>query len=141
MSSTSHGAQAKSNDTPWIVGSTLLFLPAFLYLVSPSARKKEHLAHEDKHDYPTLKTKKEPAPEPVTAPEPVKAEAAPVELLADDEGTVADVGASIAVSEGADVPNDSQAPEEQAATLVEAESAPVGEQAVEAASEPAKQET
>ncbi|KAF8964231.1 hypothetical protein BDZ97DRAFT_919962 [Flammula alnicola] len=119
MSSTSHGAEAKSSDTPWIVGSALLFGPAFLYLVSPSGRKSIPHVHDDKHDFPTLKTKEEHAPAP-TKTEP------PVEILKDDEGTEADVGSSIAVAEGNDVPNASQPPEDQAANLASAELAEVG---------------
>ncbi len=54
------------------------------------------MVHDDRHDYPTL-GHKESAPEPVAA-ESVE-EVAPVVTMADDEGTVADVSASIAVSE------------------------------------------
>jgi len=43
--------------------------------------------------------------------------------MKDDEGTVADVGSSIAVAEGSDVPKDSQSPEVQAALLATASEA------------------
>ncbi|KAF8194225.1 hypothetical protein BJ912DRAFT_959835 [Pholiota molesta] len=124
-STTSHGAQVKSSDKPWIIGSTIVFLPAFLYLVSPSARKKEQLVHDDKHDFPTLKHKEAAAPEsaPEPAPEPEKAEAHV--LMTDDEGTVADVSSSIAAAKADDSPKDAQEPEQQNATIDEAKSAPV----------------
>lgn len=57
--------------------------------------------HDDKHDFPGLKHKEEHAPEsapaPAATPDPEQAEA-PVELMKDDEGTVADVGSSIAAA-------------------------------------------
>ncbi|PPQ85169.1 hypothetical protein CVT25_004176 [Psilocybe cyanescens] len=115
MSSTSGGA--KSSDTPWIIGASLVFGPAFLYLVSPSARKNQHGIHNDHKEYPTLKH---------NADAPKHDE--PVELMKDDEGTEANVGASIALSEGSDVPKDSQSPEKQAELHTDAETAAVPEE-------------
>ncbi|KAG8214500.1 hypothetical protein J3R82DRAFT_9556 [Butyriboletus roseoflavus] len=50
MSSESHASHDGStpSETPWIIGSALVFGPLFLYLVSPSARKGSHGNHGHK---------------------------------------------------------------------------------------------
>lgn len=74
------------------------FLPQFLYLVSPSARKNTHVEHNDKHDFPTSKTLDHP-----TTPPPAKKaeEAAPAQkvTMKDAEGKEADVTGSLALAE------------------------------------------
>ncbi|KAF8799012.1 hypothetical protein BYT27DRAFT_7202762 [Phlegmacium glaucopus] len=107
MSATSH-APAKSSDTPWMIGSLVVFGPALLYLLSPSARKNTHGVHNDHRDFPALEHHQEPKTEPA------------VETMKDDEGTEANVASSIALSEESDVPNDSTSPESGAETLAAA---------------------
>jgi hypothetical protein len=91
----------------------VIFGPAFLYLLSPSARKKHHVEHKDKHDFPALmhdehsKVKKDKTPEP--------------ELMEDDEGKVADVASSVTLAESSDVPNDAQSAEKHAEIQAAAE--------------------
>ncbi|TFK40876.1 hypothetical protein BDQ12DRAFT_680212 [Crucibulum laeve] len=105
MSAASHAAEtAKKSDKPWIIGATLVFGPAFLYLVSPSARKNRHDFHDDKHDYPGYTPKDHAAP----AAEPV--------VVKDDEGTPANVSSSIKLAEQEDVPQDSTTPTEESKT-------------------------
>ncbi|KAH9480365.1 hypothetical protein JR316_0006963 [Psilocybe cubensis] len=132
MSSAS--GNAKSSDTPWIVGATLVFGPAFLYLVSPTGRNSTKSVHNDLKEHPTLK-RHDAAPH---KPEEVAA-AAPVEIMTDDEGTEANVGATIALSQGSDVPKESQSPEKQAELLTDAETAGVPKQKSEPASAPAQE--
>ncbi|KAF9468644.1 hypothetical protein BDZ94DRAFT_1317808 [Collybia nuda] len=93
----SHVPPKTSSDKQWIIVSSLVFGPAFLYLVSPSARKSTHSAHNDKHDFPAPKTAKH-VPETVKEPEPE-----PV-IMKDDEGTEANVAESLQQAESADVP-------------------------------------
>ncbi|KAF4577109.1 hypothetical protein EYR36_005096 [Pleurotus pulmonarius] len=82
----SHGAgheQKKSSDMPWVIGSLVTFGPAFLYLVSPSARKTApgHAAHaHGSHAEPKKVTMK------------------------DDEGQEADVTASVQAATADDAP-------------------------------------
>ncbi|KAG6848959.1 hypothetical protein H0H93_012431 [Arthromyces matolae] len=102
----SHASHTKS-DKPWIIGSAILFGPAFLYLVSPSARKNTGHVHNDAHDFPGHKKHapapaiKEAAPEP--QPEPAATEPEPA-VMKDAEGTEANIAESIAASAD-DVPN------------------------------------
>ncbi|KAF5315426.1 hypothetical protein D9619_007284 [Psilocybe cf. subviscida] len=129
MSSTSHAAETVKKDTPWVVGSLLIFGPAFLYLVSPSARKNPNLKpiHDDKHDFPALKTHDEAHEEP--APTPKKT------VMKDDEGTPADVGASIKAAADSDVPKASVSPEENAEDKEAAAEEPSADSADSAKSE------
>ncbi|KAF9046387.1 hypothetical protein BJ165DRAFT_1471167 [Panaeolus papilionaceus] len=111
--SASHGP-TKSSDTPWIVGSLLVFGPMFLYLVSPSARKSQaaHTVHHDKREYPTLH--KEVSETHAAPPaEPASKQPAP-EIMTDDEGTPANVAESNELAQASDVPNDSQSTEDHA---------------------------
>jgi len=107
-SSSSHGPEL-SSDKPWIIGSLLIFGSAFLYLVSPSARKTHHTAHKDKHEFPALAHEEHS----VNKPEP--------ELMKDDEGKVADVASSVALAESSDIPNDAQSAEQHVELKAEAE--------------------
>ncbi|KAF9497720.1 hypothetical protein BDN71DRAFT_1504701 [Pleurotus eryngii] len=82
----SHGPsheQEKSSDMPWVIGSLVTFGPAFLYLISPSARKTApgHAAHaHDSHAEPKKVTMK------------------------DDEGQEADITASVQAATADDAP-------------------------------------
>jgi len=115
MSATSH-APTKSSDTPWIVGSLVVFGPALLYLLSPSARKNTHGVHHDYHDFPALKTH-----EGHQAPKAESNVAVPVEDGEGTEGTgVAEANVdSSTVSQDSNVPNDSTSPESNGETKVE----------------------
>ncbi|KAH9948869.1 hypothetical protein B0H21DRAFT_205986 [Amylocystis lapponica] len=63
MSTAEHGEAKQGSDTPWMIGSAVIFGPAFIYLLSPSSKKASHgSVHAHK---------------PASAPPPVK----------DDEGT------------------------------------------------------
>lgn len=66
--------------------------------MSPSARQSqaEHAIHNDYHDFPALR--KETSSH-LQASEAEQEETKPVEIMTDDEGTPADVAASIALSE------------------------------------------
>ncbi|KAJ3856485.1 hypothetical protein EV368DRAFT_71608 [Lentinula lateritia] len=83
MSSSTVEAAKKSSDMPWIIGSAILFGPAFLYLVSPASRKSA--PHHDSHG---KHEKKGQEHEPV--------------LVKDDEGTEADVSESLQKAEPAE---------------------------------------
>jgi len=122
MSATSHASAKSSGDTPWMIGSLLVFGPALLYLLSPSAKKNTHGVHNDHRDFPALQKQDGHQAEPAAA--------APVEILKDDEGTEANVASSIALSEESDVPNDSTSTESNAETLTAAktEEVPVSEE-------------
>ncbi|KAH6912758.1 hypothetical protein BKA70DRAFT_774315 [Coprinopsis sp. MPI-PUGE-AT-0042] len=90
MATEAHGAS--KSDTPWMVGSALVFGPLFLYLVSPSARKHTGAVHHDEKEYPTLKH------------EAPKAEAHEPVIMKDSEGTEQNVAGSLALSEKTDAP-------------------------------------
>lgn len=143
MSAESHGAHSKKSDMPWVIGAAVVFGPGFLYLLSPSARKShaEHAVHHDHHDFPTL-GKGDQSHSQVSESQQTEETERP-EIMKDDEGTPADVSASIALSQESDVPKDSQSSEGVAETTVAAEQAPVGEDMKEEAAateEPAKEE-
>ncbi|KAI9443176.1 hypothetical protein H4582DRAFT_2054246 [Lactarius indigo] len=93
FSSNTHGA-SDSSDTPWIIGSALVFVPTIIYLLSPSAQSNSHKAHSATgHDEPHAHAKS--APQTAPPPEPTKSEA----TIADAEGTevpVEEVKASLA---------------------------------------------
>ncbi|KAF9525530.1 hypothetical protein CPB83DRAFT_885554 [Crepidotus variabilis] len=120
-STASHGA-AKS-DTPWIVGSLLIFGPAFLYLVSPTARKTEHhIDHKDKHEHPALLNDEHSK---VLEDKAEKAEKPKPEVVQDDEGTPADVSSSVAVAQfkqSTDSPKEGQSAEKHESLKAAAES-------------------
>ncbi|KAJ4482332.1 hypothetical protein J3R30DRAFT_3699772 [Lentinula aciculospora] len=95
MSSTAEAVK-KNSDMPWIIGSAVVFGPAFLYLVSPASRKSaphhdSHGKHEKKRDHEPMSMK-------------------------DDEGTEVDVSGSVEKAEADDVPKadsaDKDKPEE-----------------------------
>ncbi|KAG7088117.1 hypothetical protein E1B28_012142 [Marasmius oreades] len=87
--SSSAGETKKGSDLPWIIGSAVVFGPAFLYLASPSSRRSApHIPHDPSHSH---------------APLPMK----------DDEGTVADVSGSVAKAEADDVPQADAASHEE----------------------------
>ncbi|KAL4244492.1 hypothetical protein ABKN59_011597 [Abortiporus biennis] len=109
--SSAHHAQ-KSSDTPWIIGSSLVFGPALIYLLSPSGKSKVHKTadhHAKKH-------------EPKVYPDVAAAEAtstATTSPLKDDEGSevsAAEVSSSLQTAYNEDSPKDAQTAEEQGAT-------------------------
>ncbi|RDB18094.1 hypothetical protein Hypma_000975 [Hypsizygus marmoreus] len=95
----SHAAP-QSSDKPWIIVSGLIFGPAFLYLVSPSARKRPHFGHKE-HEHAN------------EAPAPV--------IMKDDEGTEANISASLQQAETADVPKAAGAEVTESEPAVEAQ--------------------
>jgi len=124
MSAASHAPTCKSSDTPWLIGSLVVFGPAFLYLISPSARKNTHGVHDDHRNFPALKQH--------DAHQEHKSESAvpEVETMKDDDGTEANVTSSIVLSQESDVPNDSTSAESNAQTLAAAktEEVPLSEE-------------
>ncbi|KAG2010277.1 hypothetical protein CC2G_013115 [Coprinopsis cinerea AmutBmut pab1-1] len=119
MASEAHTPATKS-DTPWIIGSALIFGPIIAYLVSPSARKNTHAVHNDKKEYPGLKKKSETAGSGEQHLKPV--------MMTDDEGKEENVAGSLALAEKSDVPKASDSPAGFEAAKAEAagdESAPV----------------
>jgi hypothetical protein len=106
FSSHTHGASnSGSGDTPWKIGSALIFIPTIIYLLSPSARSDSHKAHgaagHDAHAESTHKT-------------PSKSEA----TITDDEGTevtVEEVKESIAQAVTQDAPKEAAQAEADAA--------------------------
>jgi len=107
MSSESHaGHGSEKSDTPWMIGSALVFGSLFLYLVSPSARKSSHAGHghEDHHEKHSQHEESQPAQETPS--------------MTDDEGTEvsgAEVKESIEKGFEVDSPKDAQAHEEAVA--------------------------
>ncbi|GJE88484.1 hypothetical protein PsYK624_045670 [Phanerochaete sordida] len=93
--SSAPGAQAKS-DTPWIIGSALVFGPAAAYLLSPPAQKKAHEA--EKAALPKHKT-----PDPEHAPVPP--EAAETQSKQETSGVSDDEGNKASNEEVADAVN------------------------------------
>ncbi|KAJ3540053.1 hypothetical protein NMY22_g4461 [Coprinellus aureogranulatus] len=83
-----------------------------LYLLSPTARKHTPAVHNDKHDYPTLKTHEKP---------PAFTEPKNRTVMKDSEGTEADVTASMALAEEANVPKNDVSDEKWTATKAAAE--------------------
>ncbi|KAJ3986836.1 hypothetical protein F5890DRAFT_1551898 [Lentinula detonsa] len=92
MSSTAEAVK-KSSDMPWIIGSAVVFGPAFLYLVSPASRKSA--PHHDSHGKHEKKGHEEPMP------------------MKDDEGTETDVSESVSKAEAEDVPKADSADKEE----------------------------
>lgn len=113
--SSAHGAEAKS-DTPWMIGSALVFGPLFIWLVSPTAKSKAH----DVHEKALPKSKSSGHGEaPVPAPSVESATEAPsgesTETVTDDEGTAAsnaEVAESINKAVDEDSPKEAAAPSE-----------------------------
>lgn len=101
-----NGSSNSSSDKPWIIASTLVFVPAFLYLVSPSARQpqKRH-SNSNAHDVALDKCKPYDAESGAVAKSASTSdtETEPV-LMKDDEGKEEDVSASLRKAEQEDVP-------------------------------------
>ncbi|KAF5341998.1 hypothetical protein D9611_001442 [Ephemerocybe angulata] len=119
MATSSEGTVKKS-DTPWLVGSALIFGPAFLYLVSPSGRKSVAHAqvHDDKHDFPTLNVASHDS-------HPAFPVSQNKVVMKDDEGTAADVTSSLALAEEANGPKDDVPEEKFQATKAAASAEPI----------------
>ncbi|KAF5389198.1 hypothetical protein D9757_003388 [Collybiopsis confluens] len=88
MSSTAESVK-KSSDLPWLIGSAVVFGPAFLYLVSPASRKSapHHDSHHDSKGHVAEESKLH---DPIT--------------MKDSEGSPADVADSVHKAEAEDVP-------------------------------------
>ncbi|KAH9080586.1 hypothetical protein EDB83DRAFT_2340249 [Lactarius deliciosus] len=112
FSSGTHGA-SNGSDTPWIIGSALVFVPTIIYLLSPSAQSNSHKAHSAAgHDEPHAHEKNAPKTPP--PPEPTESEA----TIADAEGTevpVEEVKASLAQAVTQDAPKEAAQAEAEAA--------------------------
>lgn len=103
----SHGNYG--SDTPWMIGSALVFGPAVLYLVSPSARKTTH-AHESQHSHSAHRSEASHHVEPQPAAE--------TPAMKDDEGTEVsgeEIKQSMEQAFDADSPKDAQEHEEAVA--------------------------
>ncbi|KAH9065456.1 hypothetical protein EDB87DRAFT_1679925 [Lactarius vividus] len=111
FSSGAHGA-SDSSDTPWIIGSALVFVPTIIYLLSPSAQSSSHKAHSTTgHNDPHAHEKSAPKTPPT---KPTKSEA----TFADAEGTevpVEEVKASLAQAVTQDAPKEAAQAEAEAA--------------------------
>ncbi|KAG2039770.1 hypothetical protein BDR03DRAFT_201443 [Suillus americanus] len=78
-STASHASHGNyGSDTPWMIGSALVFGPAMLYLLSPSAHKTSH-AHEAEHGHSAHRSDASHHAEPHPAAE--------TPTMKDDEGT------------------------------------------------------
>ncbi|KAI0662171.1 hypothetical protein C8Q70DRAFT_963368 [Cubamyces menziesii] len=140
--SSGHGAK-QSSDTPWMIGSALVFGPIAAYLLTSQGKDKgkhaadAHHAKAAKTHAPSEELVKEPAPkeeEPAPAEEPAKDEQ-PAEqseqepasessdgklhgapAMTDSEGTTAsaeEINASMKQAFKANIPEDAQRAEEQ----------------------------
>jgi len=118
FASNSHNAP-EGNDTAWIIGSALVFIPTIGYLLSPSAHSKPHQAHSatghGKPHAPAENTPTGAAPPPPPPPaEPTKNE----ETIADAEGTeipVEEVKASVVQAVTHDAPKEAAQAEAETA--------------------------
>ncbi|KAG2122875.1 hypothetical protein BD769DRAFT_1473247 [Suillus cothurnatus] len=102
----SHGNYG--SDTPWMFGSALIFGPAILYLLSPSARKTSH-AHGAEHSHSAHRSDASHHVEPPAAETPA---------MKDDEGTEVsgeEIKQSMEQAFDADSPKDAQEHEEAVA--------------------------
>ncbi|KDQ62622.1 hypothetical protein JAAARDRAFT_66314 [Jaapia argillacea MUCL 33604] len=106
MASTSHAPKPDS-DTPWIIGSALVFGPAILYLLFPSGKDKahEHGATQDKHFDSKAVANPVPAKEELPAEEPA-AEAEAESTEAPQEEQKSDDAPSEEPSDGAEMTDD-----------------------------------
>ncbi|EGN98463.1 hypothetical protein SERLA73DRAFT_183485 [Serpula lacrymans var. lacrymans S7.3] len=135
MSSSTGGAHGSSggSDTPWMVGSGLLFGPALLYLLSPSARKSSHgdahdhssHAHSEDATHATVEETEQTEDSPKDAEPAVESQPAEDNSMTDDEGTKAsgeEIQESVQNALNTDSPKDAQVAEE--ATSSDSEPAP-----------------
>ncbi|KAJ8581410.1 hypothetical protein M405DRAFT_832556 [Rhizopogon salebrosus TDB-379] len=100
----SHGSQG--SDTPWMIGSALVFGPVLLYLLSPSARKASH-SHASEHSHGAHRSDASHHAEPQPAAE--------TPAVKDDEGTEVsgeEIKDSVEKALDADSPKDAQEHEE-----------------------------
>lgn len=97
------------SDTPWMIGSALIFGPMMLYLASPSARKTTH-AHESQQSHSVHRSDASHHVEPQPAAE--------TPAMKDDEGTEVsgeEIKQSMEQAFNADSPKDAQEHEEAVA--------------------------
>ncbi|KAK0221702.1 hypothetical protein IW262DRAFT_922284 [Armillaria fumosa] len=133
-----HAPSARSSDTPWIIGSAVVFGPLLVYLLKPDGKKKDHHHAKSEHKpEPVVEEKEaEPVPEP-EAPAPVAEESVPeppaeaepaaetaetaseTATITDDEGTpvsAEEVKESIQQAEASDAPKEAAAEEKKEAS-------------------------
>ncbi|KAK0487603.1 hypothetical protein IW261DRAFT_1589916 [Armillaria novae-zelandiae] len=131
-----HAPSAPSSDTPWIIGSAVVFGPLLLYLLKPDGKKTDHHHAKSEHKpEPVVEEKEAEAPAPAaeeSAPEP-PAEAPAAETtsapaaetasetatITDDEGTpvsAEEVKESIQQAEASDAPKEAAAEEKKEAS-------------------------
>ncbi|SJL07655.1 uncharacterized protein ARMOST_11005 [Armillaria ostoyae] len=116
-----HAPSARSSDTPWIIGSAVVFGPLFLYLLKPDGKKEDHHHAKSEHKPEPVEEKEAEAPAPAaeeSTPEP-PAEAEPAvetasepATITDDEGTpvsAEEVKESIQQAEASDAPKEAAA--------------------------------
>ncbi|KAK0464347.1 uncharacterized protein EV420DRAFT_1037681 [Desarmillaria tabescens] len=130
-----HASSGRSSDTPWIIGSAVVFGPLFLYLLAPDGKKKDHHHAKSEHkpepvvEEKEAETQAEPEPEPEapapaaeeSTPEPAEAEPAAETTsepatITDDEGTpvsAEEVKESIQQAEASDAPKEAAAEEKK----------------------------
>ncbi|KAI9465534.1 hypothetical protein BJY52DRAFT_1183625 [Lactarius psammicola] len=123
-SSNTHGA-SNSGDTPWIIGSALVFVPTIVYLLSPSAQSNSHKTHSATgHDEPHAHAKSTPEMPP--PPEPTESKA----TIADAEGTevsVEEVKASLTQAITQDAPKEAAQAEADAAESPKSDDGALGQ--------------
>ncbi|KAG9315880.1 hypothetical protein JVU11DRAFT_3529 [Chiua virens] len=106
MSSESHASHGgASSDTPWMIGSALVFGPLFLYLVSPTARNVSHGHADHGHQSHTNKNEDEHAQQVESSPEEA---AVPTTDDEDTEVPAQEVKESMARAFETDSPKDAQ---------------------------------
>ncbi|KAF8478099.1 hypothetical protein DFH94DRAFT_80792 [Russula ochroleuca] len=117
FSTSAHGP-SKSSDTPWMIGSALIFIPTIGYLFSPSARSKPHHAHSaTDHGQPRAPAENTPKAPSLPPAESTKNE----ETIADDEGTevpVEQVKASVTQAVEQDSPKEAAQAEAEIAESI-----------------------
>ncbi|PBK75012.1 hypothetical protein ARMSODRAFT_951078 [Armillaria solidipes] len=132
-----HAPSTRSSDTPWIIGSAVVFGPLFLYLLKPDGKKEDHHHAKSEHKPEPVVEEKEaesepepeapaPAAEESTPEPPAAAEAEPAAettsepaTITDDEGTpvsAEEVKESIQQAEASDAPKEAAAEEKKEAS-------------------------
>ncbi|KAF9805165.1 hypothetical protein IEO21_09184 [Rhodonia placenta] len=118
MSTAEHGAHPTGSDTPWMIGSALVFGPALIYLLYPSSKKSSHTAahthgaHDEHHE---KQEPEAPAEQEETQEEAPASEEKQDSVTDADGETVSgeEVKESIQQAASNDLPPDAQAQEEQ----------------------------
>ncbi|KAK0504153.1 hypothetical protein EDD18DRAFT_489234 [Armillaria luteobubalina] len=138
-----HAPSAGSSDTPWIIGSAVVFGPLLAYLLKPDGKKKDHHHAKSEHKPEPVVEEKEAEPEPEPeVPAPVAEESTPeppaeaepaaettsapaaetaseTATITDDEGTpvsAEEIKQSIQQAEASDAPKEAAAEEKKEAS-------------------------